>query len=744
VAKVCKSASDSTAPGSVINCLRSNKQKLVAACRNEVFRTQTEAAEDYRFDANLYKACKSAVEKHCADGEGGEELDCLMENSKSLGWDCLEEVVRLQKQGGDDIRLNIKLFKYCLNDQKKFCKDVEPGHMRVQECLEDHMDDSGFSNACKKQLENVIAKRVADFRFDIAVQQACEEDLKTTCSTSIGEMEKDETGLKKTSGLNCLQQFKEELKSQECKDQIARRTSRAARDIRFDDVLANACQDDRKKYCNDVQPGSARVIRCLQEHRQNLGQRCAAALFDHEVKMAEDIDFKYPMRKACAWEISKFCKNIPHGHARVVRCLQQNIDNEDMSVECSSEVVKDQNRMAQDYRLNWRLSKACGGEIKELCTGLCNPQTMQPCGGVVLHCLQEKQANISSEACQEEVFYYQLMEVTDYRNDVILAEACRADVEKHCKDVEPGEGRVHHCLRIKRDIISDRCREEEMKLQAIEYKDIRLRPKLAKVCSEERSVYCKDVKPGRARVMQCLVENMAKPNFGEECRAELKKREEAVKSDYRYDVGVLTNCGPDIDKLCAEAKTKLRGTASVLKCLAEKFSDTQENCQNEMSRAVRFALWDYSEEAPLTAVCDADVKSICPKNAGKRRSGVFTIGVVGRCLSKALVQGQNLDPKCKQLVLVAAPKDSRVYLQYPESGSALVQMVAELQRKAGLESVLVDPYKKSGSAVTVTGWVALACMLSIVVVAIWGMVLLYRRVTGADKPHTQYLKSGDA
>jgi Golgi apparatus protein 1 len=28
--------------------------------------------------------------------------------------------------------------------------------------------------------------------------------------------------------------------------------------------------------------------------------------------------------------------------------------------------------------------------------------------------------------------------VTDFRNDVILAEACRTDVEKFCKDVEPG------------------------------------------------------------------------------------------------------------------------------------------------------------------------------------------------------------------------------------------------------------------------------------------------------------------
>jgi Golgi apparatus protein 1 len=61
--------------------------------------------------------------------------------------------------------------------------------------------------------------------------------------------------------------------------------SRASRDIRFDEILANACQDDRKQYCNDVQPGSARVIRCLQEHRRSLTPTCAAALFDHEASI---------------------------------------------------------------------------------------------------------------------------------------------------------------------------------------------------------------------------------------------------------------------------------------------------------------------------------------------------------------------------------------------------------------------------------------------------------------------------
>lgn len=253
-----------------------------------------------------------------------------------------------------------------------------------------------------------------------------------------------------------------------------------------------------------------------------------------------------------------------------------------------------------------------------------------------------------------------------------------------------------------------------------------------------------DTKPGKARVIKCLMENVDEPNFGEECKAELEKREDAVKNDYRYDVGVSTNCATDIDALCADAKTKLRGNATVLKCLVDNFGATGEGCQAEMSRATRFALWDYKPGAPLTAACDAEVASQCPTGAGKRAGGVFTIGAVGRCLSKALVTGAPLNSKCRALVLVAAPKDARVYLQYPESTSALIQKVAQLQRAAGLESVLVDPYARNGMGVTVTGWAALACMLSLVAVTVLGAALLVRRLTGQDKPHTQYLKSGDA
>ena len=39
---------------------------------------------------------------------------------------------------------------------------------------------------------------------------------------------------------------------------------------------------------------------------------------------------------------------------------------------------------------------------------------------------------------QDDVFYFEKMEVNDFRNDVLLAEACRSDVDKFCKHTEPG------------------------------------------------------------------------------------------------------------------------------------------------------------------------------------------------------------------------------------------------------------------------------------------------------------------
>lgn len=56
---------------------------------------------------------------------------------------------------------------------------------------------------------------------------------------------------------------------------------------------------DVKERCHGVAPGSARVIACLQEQREQLSPQCASRLFQHEVRLAEDIGERAgPMSKA--------------------------------------------------------------------------------------------------------------------------------------------------------------------------------------------------------------------------------------------------------------------------------------------------------------------------------------------------------------------------------------------------------------------------------------------------------------
>lgn len=75
-----------------------------------------------------------------------------------------------------------------------------------------------------------------------------------------------------------------------------------------------------------------------------------------------------------------------------------------------------------------------------------------------------------------------LLQVRDFRNDVILAEACRSDVETYCKDTPAGEGRVHTCLREKYDKLTEACRKEELKLAILQSQNTELMPNLAAAC----------------------------------------------------------------------------------------------------------------------------------------------------------------------------------------------------------------------------------------------------------------------
>jgi|UniRef100_A0A7S1X9L8 Golgi apparatus protein 1 len=743
VAKFCTKEFLMPEPGAVLTCLREVKDELSQACSSEVFRTMEDGAEDFRNDAMLYELCVGDAETLCADVEpgGGRVQECLRKKRAQLSWDCQEELFRQEVENADDLRLSVKLFRSCLGDKKKFCSKVKPGAAHAKDCLEDNRNDPAFSEDCKTEIESMMERRAVDFRLDPELRDLCRNDIEEVCGY-------EKESLDSIAGFDarvttCLMDYRDEILVPECKGRVEHLIALASEDIRFNVPLADACFEDRQNLCANVQPGSARVLRCLQDQRESLSYECRATLFDQEVRMSENIDFQYPLKKNCKSELKRYCDGIPHGHARAIKCLEDNVDKPDMSEACQTEVRRFENRENQDYRLNYRLNTACEVEIDMLCPDVCNPMLGEACGGTVLRCLSEHQDDIKEEECKKEVTYFINMEVTDFRNDVILAEACRGDILQYCPDVEPGDGRIIRCLQDNRESISTACKNEENKLEQLQSNNINNNPVLKRVCKEERQTYCKNVQVGRARVIRCLQENMNKSDFSEACKGEISRRLYRKTVDYRLDPGINRKCKSEINSgVCQDAKSQADGeNAAVLKCLVNNFETISETCQGEVARATRTALWAFKEEHPFTQECDADVDRLCLN--GKPIS-FYSYGTVGRCLASKKAEGATLSTGCNALVEVGAPRNQKRDF---DTSLTMAGLANKMEGLVGLgKGTLVSrPIRGKGRVLTLSGWLAFAGMFSLVVVVLGGAYLSYRKYrygdTGLNFGYTMVMKT---
>jgi hypothetical protein len=93
----------------------------------------------------------------------------------------------------------------------------------------------------------------------------------------------------------------------------------------------------------------------------------------------------------------------------------------------------------------------CAEEIAKHCKGV------KPGGGRILDCLNEHQNELSI-SCRKKL--------DESRKRLMEAQqACTGDMEKFCKDVQPGWGRVLKCLREHAQELSSACSQEIGKIK---------------------------------------------------------------------------------------------------------------------------------------------------------------------------------------------------------------------------------------------------------------------------------------
>jgi hypothetical protein len=94
--------------------------------------------------------------------------------------------------------------------------------------------------------------------------------------------------------------------------------------------------------------------------------------------------------------------------------------------------------------------------------------------------------------------------------------ACKADAEKVCSGMKPGDGKLGPCLKEHQDELSPECKAKIGKMM----KGM-MKKKGQEACGEDSKSFCADMKPGDGKWGACMKEH--KDDLSEGCKAFLGK-----------------------------------------------------------------------------------------------------------------------------------------------------------------------------------------------------------------------------
>ncbi|MBI3546869.1 MAG: hypothetical protein HY081_09825 [Gammaproteobacteria bacterium] len=100
------------------------------------------------------------------------------------------------------------------------------------------------------------------------------------------------------------------------------------------------------------------------------------------------------------------------------------------------------------------------------------------------------------------------------------SKACAEDIKKFCGDVKPGKGQMHHCMAQHESELSPACKAEKQEMKA-------KAEKFHAACKGDVDKFCKDMKPGGGRMLSCLKRNQA--DLSDTCREQMQQAKAAHK-----------------------------------------------------------------------------------------------------------------------------------------------------------------------------------------------------------------------
>jgi len=89
------------------------------------------------------------------------------------------------------------------------------------------------------------------------------------------------------------------------------------------EYVVDACQGDLEKYCSQVTPGEGRLLHCVAAHEDKLSGQCEYALYQAASLLEQLATAIVYVAQSCESEIKSLCADVQVGEGRVLACLEE-------------------------------------------------------------------------------------------------------------------------------------------------------------------------------------------------------------------------------------------------------------------------------------------------------------------------------------------------------------------------------------------------------------------------------------
>ncbi|XP_078689885.1 Golgi apparatus protein 1-like isoform X5 [Branchiostoma floridae x Branchiostoma belcheri] len=506
----------------------------------------------------------------------------------------------------------------CQEDVQRLCAhNVRTNNFAILDCLQnDRPKDNDLSPECHHFLWDYKKNLTKDIRFDQAAYEVCKEPL-----AQLPECNKLETG----QGLviSCLMDHKGNISNQQCHQFLVKMTSIVFSDYRLIEHFVEDCSADIQKFqCGrvssrdeEIDHTQGSVINCLQKKigkKDGLQVSCMKQILRIGELSADDYHEDRALYFACREDRERFCEKIRAGEGHVLKCLVQHKFEHDMSDDCREKLIIRQRMVSQDYKVNYGLAKKCKEDIKHYHCRVDNmPEGKFAKLSFILLCLEnaiQKGRQVSGD-CQGEMFDMRRQLMSDFQISPEIVLNCRGEIESLCNGLQK-EGRTIHCLmqngmddsKTGQNRLSKTCliAVQSLVKEADAGFDYRMDVALQDACEPVVQTACKDIKPGDAMILSCLMEHLYTPSMVEDCEEKLLELQYFISRDWRLDPRMYRKCAKEAERLCNAGPD---------------WNDTNDNLPPGIVFSCLYRHVYRKDEAKLSHACAFEVRRVMHQRA---------------------------------------------------------------------------------------------------------------------------------